>query len=412
MDYRDDVYFNSRPENEAPFSAQEFADRLARLRRKMADARIDMLYLMAPESMYYLSGYQAEWYQAQSPQQWPASSAIAVHVDHDHFILFDSEREAVLGRIFTRSVDTRYFPRDALRGSADFVVQELKRANWLNGTVGMEFWSYRPNRVVSHRLEDAFTAAGAQVVDGTQLLRELRWVKSAAEVECLKEAARIANVGMAAAKATIGAGVTELEVYGEMVAAMARAGGENPGITMPVLSGTKTNALHGLSTRRKMQHGEMVLVDLSGVFKRYHINMARTFSIGEPRADVRDLTDRAARSMEIIRSMLRPNLPVREFNEAVLDYFRREGLWERRGWIGGYEMGIAFPPDWVGNFVFDPLSDTNADRLFEPGTAVNYENQFFMPDHQGQYFTIDSFLFEEREARMLSDQPFELMVIE
>lgn len=412
MDYRDDVYFNSRPENEAPFSTQEFAERLTRLRHKMAEARIDMLYLMAPESMYYLSGYQAEWYQAQSPQQWPASSAIAVHVDHDHFILFDSEREAVLGRIFTRSADTRYFPRDALRGSADFVVQELKRANWLKGTVGMEFWSYRPNRVVSHRLEDAFTAAGANVVDGTQLLRDLRWVKSAAEVECLKEAARIANIGMAAAKAAIGAGVTELEVYGEMVCAMARAGGENPGITMPVLSGTKTNALHGLSTRRKMQHGEMVLVDLSGVFKRYHINMARSFSIGEPSAEVRDLTDRAARSMEIIRSLLRPNLQVREFNAAVLDYFRREGLWERRGWIGGYEMGIAFPPDWVGNFVVDPLSDENADRLFEPGSAVNYENQFFMPDHQGQYFTIDSFLFEQQEAHMLSDQPFELMVIE
>jgi hypothetical protein len=38
MDYRDDVYFNSQPENEAPFSAEEFAARLDRLRRKMAQA--------------------------------------------------------------------------------------------------------------------------------------------------------------------------------------------------------------------------------------------------------------------------------------------------------------------------------------------------------------------------------------
>lgn len=412
MDYRDEVYFNSEPENEAPFSSDEFANRLTRLRHKMAEAKIDMLYLMAPESMYYLSGYQAEWYQAQSPQQWPASSAIAVHVDHDRYILFDSEREAVLGRIFTRSVDTRYFPRNALRGSSDFVAQELKREGWLNGTVGMEFWSYRPNRVVSHRLEDAFLSAGAKVVDGTQLLREVRWIKSTAEIECLKEAARIANIGMAAAKATIGAGVAELDVYGEMMRAMACAGGENPGITMPVLSGTKTNALHGLSTRRKMQRGELVLVDLSGVFKRYHINFARTFSIGEPSAEVRDMTDRAARSMDLIRSILRPNLPVREFNSTVLDYFRREGLWERRGWIGGYEMGAAFPPDWVGNFIFDPLTEVNAERIFEPGTAVNYENQFFMPEHKGQYFTIESFLFEQDAAHMLSDQPFDLMVID
>jgi Xaa-Pro aminopeptidase len=412
MDYRDDVYFNSEPENEAPFSAPEFAARLERLRRRMAERRIDMLYLMAPESMYYLSGYQNEWYQAQSPPQWPASSAIAVHVDHDRYILFDSEREAVLGRVFTRSVDTRFFPRDALRGSVEFVVQELKREGWLGGTVGLEFWSYRPNRVISHRLEDGFAAAGARVVDSTALLRELRWVKSPAEIECLKEAARIANIGMAAAKATIGAGVAELEVYGEMVRAMARAGGENAGITMPVLSGTKTNALHALATRRKMRHGELVLVDLAGVYKRYHINMAHTFSIGQPSAEVRDIAARVARSMDLIRSFLRPNLPVRELNTKVLDYFRREGLWERRGWVGGYEMGIAFPPDWVGNFVYDPTSETNADRVFEPGTAVNYENQFFMPGHRGQYFTIDSFLFEQEQAHMLSNQPFDLMVIE
>jgi Xaa-Pro dipeptidase len=412
VEYRDDVYFNSQPENEAPFLEEEFASRLNRLRRRMADAKVDMLYLMAPESMYYLSGYQAEWYQAQSPQQWPASSAIAVHVDHDRYILFDSEREAVLGRIFTRTKDVRYFPRSALRGSSEFVASELKREGWLKGTVGMEFWSYRPNRVISHRLEDSFVAAGARVVDGTELLREVRHIKSPAEIECLKEAARIANIGMAAAMGAIGAGVTELEVYGEMVRAMARAGGENPGITMPVLSGTKTNALHGLATRRKMKHGELVSVDLSGVYKRYHINIARTFSIGQPSAEVSDLTARVAKSMQLIRSILRPNLAVREFNATVLDYFRQEGLWERRGWIGGYEMGIAFPPDWVGNFVFDPGSETNTDQLFHARTAVNYENQFFMPEHQGQYFAIESFLFEEDRASAASDQPFDLIVIE
>jgi Xaa-Pro aminopeptidase len=412
VEYRDEVYFDSTPENEAPFAPQEFSQRLTRLRHKMAAAKIDLLYLMAPESMYYLSGYQAEWYQAQSPQQWPASSAIAVHVDHDHYILFDSEREAVLGRVFTHSVDTRYFPRTALRGSADFVVQELRREGWLKGSVGLEFRSYRPNRIISQQLESAFLTAGANVCDGTQLLREVRWVKSAAEVECLKQAAKIANIGMTAAKATIGAGVTELEVYGEMIRAMARAGGENPGITTPVLSGTKTNALHGVATRRRMKQGELVLVDLAGVFKRYHINLARTFHIGEPPRDVLDLCNRAAHSMNLIRGILRPNLPVREFNDTVRNYFQAEGLWERRGWVGGYEMGAAFPPDWVGNFVFDPLSETNADRVFEPGTAVNYENQFFMPSHQGQYFTIESFLFEVDRAQMLGDLPFELTVID
>lgn len=412
MDYRDEVYFQSKPEKEIPFPEEEFRDRLTRIRGQMAKAGVDMLYLMAPESMYYVSGYQVEWYQAQSPKQWPASSAIAVHVDYDKFILFDSEREAVLGRIFTASTDTRYFPRESLRDGAQFAVGELKAAGWLNGAVGMEFWSYRPNRVISQRLEALFQSAGAKVVDATELLRDVRWIKSPAEVTCLEEAARIANIGMAAAKAALRPGVSELEVYGEMVRAMAAAGGENPGITMPVLSGTKTNALHGLSTQRKIRGGEVVLVDLCGVYKRYHINVARSFSMGEPAKDVRAVAGKAAACMDVIRAALRPDLPVRELNQAILQNLVAAGLWDRRGWIGGYEMGIAFPPDWVGNFVYDPLSDVNADRLFEPGTAVNYENQFFLPRHVGQYFTIDSFLFKKERASGLSEMPFDLMVIE
>src|SRR5262249_40794802 len=146
-------------------------------------------------------------------------------------------------------------------------------------------------------------------------------------------------------------------------------------------------------------------VDLAGVYKRYHINIARTFSIGEPSAEVSEQTQRIAGSMALIRSLLRPRLPVREFNRAVRDYFRSQSLWERRGWIGGYELGIAFPPDWVENFVYDTASESDDDRLFEPNTAVNYENQFFMPAHQGQYFTIESLLFEADQVCMLSQQP-------
>lgn len=408
MEYRDEVYFSSQPENEAPFSEAEFRDRLNRLRKNMAAAGVDMLYLMSPENMNYLSGYQNLWFQAQSPREWPAASAIAVHADHDDYIFFDSEREAVLGRIFTHSRDTRFFPRSQLRGSLDFVVQELKAQGWLNGTVGLEFHSYRPNRAISQSLEAAFEAQGARVVDGTQILREQRWLKSPEEMKCLEEAARIANIGQAAARDTIREGVTELEVYGEIIRAMAAAGGENPSMTISVLSGAKSNALHGMATRRVIRAGEPVQVDLCGVYKRYHMDIARTYWVGEPPQDCRDVAVRAAEAMGELRGMLRPDLPVRDFNEASMRLLKEAGIWERRGWIGGYEMGISFPPDWVGNFMFDPTISPQPDRVFAPGTAVNYEHQFFLPRHVGQLFTIDSFLFDETSARGVSEAPFTL----
>ena len=413
MPYRDEVYFQAPAEPEVPFGEEEFAARLERIRGAMAAAGIDCLFLTSPESLYYVSGYLCMWYQTESPMEWPPSNGIAVHVDHDRFIHFDTEREAVLTRTFTVSKDTRFFPRDSYRDGTRFIADELKAEGWLRGNVGLEFWAGRPNRAASDRFQAAFEAAGARVVDGSAILREVRWKKSPAEMACLHEGARIAVAGLERAHEVIRPGVSELEVQGEVLNALTAAGGEMPAMMLPVLSGAKTNACHAVATRRRMREGELVLLDLAGVHKRYHVNAGRAFSLGEPRPEVRERADRAIGVMDRVRECLRPGLPVRELNDVTRRYYEEHGLWDSRGWVGGYEMGIAFYPDWVGNFVYDPLAEKNADRAFEPGTAVNYEVQVFLPRHAGCFFTIDTFLFGEDDVRLATEEiPYGLTIIE
>ncbi len=413
MDYRDEVYFEAQPEREQPFPDEEFAARLTRIRAAMAEAEIDCLFLSSPESLYYVSGYVCMWYHTESPMEWSATNGIAVHVDHDRFIHFDTEREAVVARTFSCSRDSRYFPKSSYRDGTAFIAEELKAEGWLGGNVGLEMYAMRPNRAVSDRFQAAFEAAGARVIDGSRILREVRWVKSPAEVACLREGCRIASVGLKRAAEVLRPGATELEVQGEVVCAMAKAGGEPQAMMMPVLSGKKSNAAHALATRRRMRAGETVAIDVAGVHKRYHMNCARTFSLGEPAPDVKDVCARSAGAMEAVRGCLRPNLPVRELNEKVRAYYEEQDLWTSRGWIGGYEMGVGFLSDWVGHMVYDPLSEKNADRLFEPGTAVNHEIQIFMPRHAGQFFMIESLLFEDDKASFATpDVPYDLIVVE
>ena len=412
MDYRDEVYFEAQPEREAPFSEEEFAGRLTRIREAMARAGIDCLFLSSPESMYYVSGYVCMWYHTESPIEWSATNGIAVHVDHDRFIHFETEREAVLTRTFTVSKDTRYFPKSSYRDGTAFIASELKAEGWLSGSVGLEMYAMRPNRAVSDRFQAAFEAEGARVVDGSRILREVRWVKTPAEMACLRESCRIAAAGLERAREVLAPGVTELEVQGEVICAMAKAGGELQSMMLPVLSGKKSNAAHAIATRRRIRAGETVTIDVAGVCKRYHMNCARTFSLGEPAPDVKDVADRSVAVMDVVRDCLRPNLPVRELNEKVKAHYEAEGLWTSRGWIGGYEMGIGFLSDWVGNFVYDPLSEKNADRVFEPGTAVNHEIQIFLPRHTGQFFMIESLLFEDDRASFATpDVPYSLIVV-
>ncbi len=75
-------------------------------------------------------------------------------------------------------------------------------------------------------------------------------------------------------------------------------------------------------------------------------------------------------------------------------------------------MGIGFFSDWVGNFVYDPLSEKNADRIFEPNTAVNFEIQVFLPGQVGAFFVVESFLFyEDRVVRATEEIPYELCIV-
>jgi len=408
---RTTVLENCHPALEVPFGRAEYRERLERIRERMARDGLDLLYLTSPESQFYVSGYTCEWYQTESPKSWPPTSGIAVHVDHDKFILFDTPSEQMMVRFVTVADDVRIFPIEKRRDGIAFIVDELRAEGWLGGAVGLEFHSHRPNPAVSQRFRDAFENAGCSVTDGSDVLREVRWVKSPQEIASMEQAGRIADIGLAAARDAIRPGVTELEVYGEIIRAMAAAGGENPGITLPVLSGPKANCGHALAGRKVILSGEQVNVDVCGVYNRYHSNSARSFFVGEPAREVVEFYDKAAGAMTLLESFIQPNLRVGEMVKTLKAYYEEQGIWGEASWVGGYELGIGFPPDWVGNFVYE-MSHEDSDVLFEPGTTVNFESVFFGPRMAGLTYLIDTLVFKSDTAELASRMPRGLTVLE
>ncbi|MBT7648567.1 MAG: Xaa-Pro peptidase family protein [Alphaproteobacteria bacterium] len=413
MTHRERILNHIRPESEIVFSIEEYAQRLTRVRAGMAAAGIDTLYLTSPEAICYLSGYRAEWYQAQGPKSWLPVSGLAVHADADDYIHFEVQNEQVIAGFTSVSRDLRIFGGDAQPGNdlLEFIVDELDGEGWLSGTVGMEMFSYRPKRGVSEMLQAAMEAKGATVVDGTEIVGKVRKIKSPQELAYTRTAARIGDVGMAAALDTIRAGVTELDVYGEIVRAMARAGGENSSITMPVSSGAKSACMHALASRRKIMPGDVVNVDLCGVFNRYHANMARTICVGEPHPEVSRYLDAVTGVKAMLADVIRPNLPVRELLDTIEAYYRDAGIWQDQCWVGGYDLGISFPPDWVGPWFYDVHTDSG-DEVFEPGMATNYEANFYLPDLAGMSMFIDMMSFTEDTAEFLQETPARLPVVE
>jgi Xaa-Pro aminopeptidase len=401
-----------RPQPEIAFPREEYDRRLEVVRHNMSRAGVDLLYVTMPDHLCYVSGYQAEWFQEGGPQSWQGVSGIAIHVDHDRYIHFENQDEKLLAEFTTHALDLRIMPEhDTTPDFMEWVVRELKQQGWLSGRVAIEKHSYRPNPADSARMQTQFEREGCEVVDGTHLLAAARKLKSSLEIEAVREAARIGDIGLQAALDKIEVGMTELDVYAEIIYAMAKAGGENPAITLPVVSGKKSACFHAMSSRKKIEPGDIVNVDVCGVYKRYHSDVCRTISMGEPDPKVKSYIDKVVGALAVAEELIKPGLAVSAFLSDMKRYYEQHDMLQDQWWIGGYELGISFPPDWVGAYYFDIHKDLD-DDVFEAGFVSNYEANFYLPCDAGLAALIDTMVFTGTEAGFIHSVPARLFVVE
>jgi len=392
-----------------PFSEAEYAGRLTRIREMMARENIDLLYVTMPEEICYIHGYMTSWYKANSPRRYPQLYGTAIHVDHDRFIHFDHPTEEPVLYKTSISRDNRFFSSREAEPNLAFIMDELRSEGWLKGKVGLEFWSYIPNRAVGKMLDDAFCAHGCEVVDGSGILREVRRLKSPREIACIEEAVRMADIGHQTIQKVFHHGMTELELYGEVLCAMMAAGSEHQALipiftSIPVVDGVAISGGHLQATRKKIKAGEHLAADLCGVINGYHGNVCRGYYIGDPPKQLIERYQKAAGAYAVIREKTRAGIALREFSRIMQDYYKSAGLWDAAGWALGYELGLSFPPDWVGEFFFDIRDAQDLDRIFEEHMVTNFESFF-------NTTLIDTIVWETSGARTLSTTHDGIMAI-
>jgi Xaa-Pro dipeptidase len=389
-------------EPDIPFPQEEYDARLEKLRGRMTDAGIDTLLVSSPEGACWLHGYRSRWNKMQSPTEWPPLQMTAVHADSGRYIAFDTTEHEDMLRMTSVSQDNRLSVAENMAGMLPFIVNELAAEGWLGGTVGIEKWSPVPNRATSEAIEAQLVAHGSTIVDASALVREVRRIKSPRELAYIEEAVRICDVGLRALAESLKPGITELEAWAEMMRAMAAEGGEPAGIHECVVVGPAELG-HMFSSKRPIRAGEYLFADPCGVVYRYHGNVAKAFFIGEPPKEALRIAEIEAGAYELLCSTAKAGTPVRDVNRVLRAYYQDAGVWGMHAWTGGYELGIAFPPDWVGEFVFT-VDDEDPEEVFEAGMVTNYESMV-------HFAMIDTIVYEENGARALSGLPHELVVV-
>lgn len=394
-----------------PFTEEELAGRLVRVRAEMAGRDLDIALVSTPENIFYLTGLDHWGYFAPHLLVVPADGEmtlitramerVSVAKQVHNALFAGHEDNETAADVAIRLLDLR--ERARTRGEAVHAeIRDLLQDHAVGRIrIGVEIWSSGHAYGFGRALRDG--VEGAEWRDITGMIDRLRLVKSPAEQAMMRRAAAVTDAAAAAALAAIEDGAAERDVAAECVAAMIRVGGETPGFGPFIRPGSRLGEEHATWGDGIYRQGEPVFLELSGCVSRYHAPLGRLVHLGEIPDANRRMAGIAAAAFDAVLGALRPGALAREVYAAWQQVVDEAGLPDYRRHHCGYCVGIGFPPSWTGGNTVTGIRH-DSDLEIREGMSFHILS-WLMGTGQGNFFLSNTVLLGSEGAEVLTRTP-------
>ncbi len=163
-------------------------------------------------------------------------------------------------------------------------------------------------------LPKAFPAA--EFVDGEPMLRRVRRVKAPEEVEAIRSSVHIAERALHQAEAALTAGITERQLTGVFMQAMAAAGVTTPSTQDVAWTTSPHYPWHRASRDVPVVQGDLVAFDAGVIVGGYAGELGRTHMVGDGNGVDLELLERWSALRERLLAACRPGLPLSDLLAA------------------------------------------------------------------------------------------------
>ena len=326
------------------FTLEEYKQRLLKVQKMMLDQGIELLISHDTNNINYLTGYDAwSFYYAQ---------CVLVHVNAEEPICFVRDQDAGGAHLKTyiKKENIVVYDEEYIhtwpKHPYDYLVKIIKEKNWDKLSIGLEMDAHYFTAFCYEKIKQGLP--NAKIKDSNRLVNWARLIKSNNEINFMKCAAKISEIGMKTAYDTIKPGVRQCDAVGEIQKALfygtSEYGGEYSSIATLLPTGKGTSASHLTATQEKFVEGEATIIELSGVYKRYHAPMARTVLLGKPDKLKIDTMKKTIEALDAGINVTKPGNTANDVAQAFWKVLDKYGI-EKKSRTG-YSIGIGYPPDW------------------------------------------------------------------
>jgi Xaa-Pro aminopeptidase len=171
-------------------------------------------------------------------------------------------------------------------------------------------------------------------------IEKARLVKDEYEQAVLREAASRLTEVAAAAFAAARSGEQEREVAAAIETALRRAGFDRMAFDTIVASGPHAALPHHRAGDRRLERGDLVVLDFGGVLDGYCCDLTRTVSIGLASSDAVRVYDAVREAQQAAIEAVRPGVRASEVDAAARAVLGDRGLGEAFGHGTGHGLGL------------------------------------------------------------------------
>lgn len=363
--------------------------RLQKLTASLLDSNLDAVILNPGPTLKYLSGI--DFHLMERPV------VLFVAPDKDPALVLP-ELELLKVDLFPYKVQAFAYGEnpsewnDAFRKAAQALSLDGKR-------IGVE-----PRQL--RLLEYSHVKAGApqaEFPDASDVLAELRLRKDKAEVDAMREAVRIAQDALEAVIPQIKIGMTERELASELVMQLLKHGSESEIPFAPIVSAGPNSANpHASPSERKLQAGDLLVIDWGAAHHGYISDLTRTFAVGEVDEEFKKIHAIVQEANAAGRAAANPGVPCAGVDKAARDVIEKAGYGKYFTHRTGHGIGME------GHEA--PYMRGDNMQLLEPGMAFTVEPGIYLTGRNGVRIE-DNMVIMDDGAQSLSDMPRGIRVV-
>jgi Xaa-Pro aminopeptidase len=243
----------------------------------------------------------------------------------------------------------------------------LREKNLATGKIGMEL-SREFHLAIPYNSFQGLKEAlpQARFLDAADLIWELRMIKSAAEVELIRSAARITAEALHERLPQVEAGMTERQIANMVAMSLLQHGADKFNYVSTIAGEGTYEQFCRLPTDRPVSRGELVWCDLSAIYRDYCSDMSSFVVVG-------GATDAHRKFIDIARNVhlgmvdyIRPGLRASDVMSYVKKAYQKAGLdWNFDIGRCGHGIGLELAEQ--------PSLDGNSTVVLEPGMTLALE---------------------------------------